>query len=295
MRDLHILSGPDAGSSFELREGANYIGRSEENTIQIRDETVSRRHLRILKKSETYLMTDLGSRNCTFFNGNYLIPGIEVEVKKGTPIAIGMTIMGIGDEFSQSMLPLVGSLGLTRETGNSSGLFSVHKEKTNQKKLELLYKITDLLRRNLSKKDTLEIQLETFLQVLARVDRATFILVGERTGEIVESISRSKGNGDTVKSAFSQEIVARVLDERKPLIINDTDNEETESDLANTLKMENVKSVMCIPMMAFSELFGVLYVDSLNKAYPFAEEDITLFQDIANRTAAFLLSEALTG
>ena len=134
MGNLHILSGPDAGSSFELREGANYVGRSGENTIQIRDETVSRSHLRILKKSETYFLTDLGSRNCTFFNGNYLIPGIEVEIKKDTLIAIGMTIMGIGDEFSQPMLPLVDSLGLTRETGNSSGLFSVHKEKTNQKK-----------------------------------------------------------------------------------------------------------------------------------------------------------------
>jgi len=43
---LYVLKGPQAGKSFDLRDGANYIGRSSQD-IQIDDPTVSREHLKI--------------------------------------------------------------------------------------------------------------------------------------------------------------------------------------------------------------------------------------------------------
>lgn len=294
MANLHILSGPDTGLSFNLKGGVNYIGRSRENDIEIKDETVSRRHLRIFKKSETYFVTDLGSRNGTFMNGNYLAPGIEVQIKKNEPIAIGMTIAGIGNEACPPLLPLLDSLGLTQMTGSSSGFFLVHKERTNQKKLELVYKVSDLLQRTSSKGDMLEILLETFLVFLDRIDRAVFVLIKPGTTEIEQSISKSKGNRGGIPCGFPEKIVARVLSEKKPLIINDTRNAATEGELAGTLEIENIASVLCIPMMSFSELVGVLYMDSLGNPYPFAKEDVILFEDIANRTAAFVLCENLT-
>jgi GAF domain-containing protein len=67
-----------------------------------------------------------------------------------------------------------------------------------------------------------------------------------------------------------------------------------EAELASTLKMENITSVMCVPVMSFSEIVGVIYLYSMEKPYPFAPEDIPFFEDIAHRTAAFALFEALT-
>lgn len=294
MGKLHVLNGPDTGLCLELKEGANYIGRSPQNDIQLKDETVSRRHLRILKKSERYFLSDLESQNGTFVDGKSLTPGIEVEVRKDVPIAIGMTIIGIGDEACLQTRPFLDSVGLTKETGNNSGIFSVHKEKTNQKKLELVYKVTELLRQNLSKKETLEILLVIFLELLAKVDRAAFVLVEQGTRRMVQSLSKTKEDRGISASGFSEKIVERVLEERKPLIINDARKEDTEPELVGTLEMENITSVMCIPMMSFSELVGVIYVDSQDKPYPFAQEDIILFEDIANRTAAFVLFEGLT-
>ncbi|MGD9042046.1 MAG: FHA domain-containing protein, partial [Desulfobacteraceae bacterium] len=63
MAKLYILNGPEIGRSFELREMATYVGRSSDNDIQIRDKTVSRRHLKIVKRGSRYLITDLDSRN----------------------------------------------------------------------------------------------------------------------------------------------------------------------------------------------------------------------------------------
>jgi GAF domain-containing protein len=88
--------------------------------------------------------------------------------------------------------------------------------------------------------------------------------------------------------------VRRVLKEKQSVTITDAQNEATEAELASALKMENITSVMCVPMMSFSEIVGAIYVDSIQNPYPFAPEDILLFEDIAQRTAAFVQFEALT-
>jgi pSer/pThr/pTyr-binding forkhead associated (FHA) protein len=59
MTKLHILNGPDMGQSFMLVDGATYLGRSIDNDIRIQDKTVSRRHLRIVKKGSKYFVIGL--------------------------------------------------------------------------------------------------------------------------------------------------------------------------------------------------------------------------------------------
>jgi pSer/pThr/pTyr-binding forkhead associated (FHA) protein len=129
MTNLHILNGPEIGRSFELRDVATYVGRSPDNDVQIADKTVSRKHLKIVKRGNKYLITDLNSRNKTFFNGNYLAPGLELEVREGMPIAIGMSLICLGEGCITQMMPLFDSIGLTKETDEQSGIFLVHGDK----------------------------------------------------------------------------------------------------------------------------------------------------------------------
>ena len=293
MTELHILNGEDSGLSFQLEEGTNYVGRSRESDIRIKDPMVSRRHLRIVRESTRYSLTDLGSRNGTFFKGKYLTPGLEVEIEKGVPIVIGMTILGIGSGSLQNMTLLLDSMGLTRETDNASGIFAIHKEKTNQKKLELVYTVTDVLQKGLSKDDSLEILLDVFLELLVRIDTATFVLVDPDTGKIIQAISKSRENGGNRVSAYSEAVVSRVLAGKKPLVVVDAKKEESDEELAITLQMRNATSVMCIPMISFSDVHGVIYLESIKKPYPFPPEDVLLFEDIARRTAAFIMVQHL--
>jgi pSer/pThr/pTyr-binding forkhead associated (FHA) protein len=129
MVKLYVLSGPRKGLSFDLKEGRTYIGRSSENDIQIEDRTVSRRHLRILKAGNTYYISDLRSRNGTFFNGNYLAPGIELEIKEGVPITIGMSVICFGEICKKHMLPFLDSIGLSKKASEESGIFEKHRRK----------------------------------------------------------------------------------------------------------------------------------------------------------------------
>lgn len=65
---LTVLQGSDRGRTFRLEETA-VVGRSFQADIQLFDSTVSRRHCRLEKVGESYLLTDLGSLNGTYVNG----------------------------------------------------------------------------------------------------------------------------------------------------------------------------------------------------------------------------------
>ena len=284
MTKLHILNGPKIGRSYELSDVATYIGRSLDNDIQIKDITVSRRHAKIVKRGNKYFITDLKSQNGTFFNGNYIAPGLELELKEGVPIAIGMSVICLGEGCKEQMMPFLDSIGLTKETGKESGIFVEHRDKTNQRKLELLYKVSDLLTENLPINETLEKILDYVFDLLKRIDRAAFILVDPATEWILDVISRTaKPSADTT-TVYCPDVVRGVMENREPLVISNVEV-EMENELIDTLKILKIESVMCVPLMSGSQIMGVLYVDSLERPFGFRKEDLSLFVDLCQRTA----------
>jgi pSer/pThr/pTyr-binding forkhead associated (FHA) protein len=122
----------------------------------LEDRTVSRRHLKIVKNGNDFFVTDLNSRNGTLYDGAVLPPGVVVPIREGEPIAVGMCIIGLGQKCSETMVTIFESAGITTEITAESGIFRVHKNKTNQKKLELLYKVSRLLDKGLSVDEVLE-------------------------------------------------------------------------------------------------------------------------------------------
>ncbi|WP_285597171.1 FtsK/SpoIIIE domain-containing protein [Kineosporia sp. NBRC 101731] len=54
---LRVLSGPDAGRSFSLRPGENWLGRSASCDIQLRDPMVSRQHAQITASRDSLTVT----------------------------------------------------------------------------------------------------------------------------------------------------------------------------------------------------------------------------------------------
>jgi hypothetical protein len=281
MSNLYVLAGPQIGKVFELRDGANYIGRSSKD-IQIEDSTVSREHVKITARGGRYYLTDLKSQNRTFFNGNYLAPGLELEVKEGIPIAIGMTVLCIGHGCREEMISFMDSIGLSSETGSESGIYQVHKERTNQKKLELLYRVSDVLEENLPVKEVCKKILQHVFDFLKNIDRGIFIFIDPASREITETISKPEHLSDKTMS-YLRDIVARVATDQKPLVISNAHTEKDE--LADTLKLLKVESVLCVPMFIQSEVVGFLYIDSLERPYGFRFEDVALFKDLSQRVS----------
>ncbi|MEJ2724851.1 MAG: FHA domain-containing protein [Deltaproteobacteria bacterium] len=288
MTKLYILNGPNMGESFELRDGYTYLGRSAKNDIQIEDKTVSRRHLRIGKRAGKYLVTDLKSRNGTFYNGKYILSPFELEIKEGVPIAIGMTLICIGEGCVERIIPYFDSLELTKDTGEQSGIFEVHKHRTNQRKLELLYSVTDTLSEGLPLNKALTRILSHMLDLLGRVDTGAFILVDPETRAFGDVIAASLKPMADSPIAYCSDLVRRVIDERKPVAISNVQAEESE--LIGTLKIQRIQSVMCLPLLNGSDIMGAVYFDSVGKRYEFSQQDVSFFADLSQQIAAAIQS-----
>jgi predicted Zn finger-like uncharacterized protein len=81
----------------------------------VNDPFVSRNHLRILKKGAKYFIKDMGSKNGTFINGNQIKPDVEIEIKEGVPIVIGMSVIGLVEASVDNVMPFFDSLDFAQE------------------------------------------------------------------------------------------------------------------------------------------------------------------------------------
>src|SRR3954447_20185694 len=67
---LVVLSGPDAGRVLKLDEGQRYsIGSAADRALVLRDPKVSRRHLEVEVLGDGIRLTDLESKNGSFYEG----------------------------------------------------------------------------------------------------------------------------------------------------------------------------------------------------------------------------------
>jgi hypothetical protein len=287
MSKLYILNGPDMGRSYELPDGVTYLGRSIDNDIRIEDKTVSRRHLRIVKKGSTYVVMDLKSRSGTFYNGAYLASGVDHEVKKAVPIAIGMSVVCIGGKPREEIVSFLDSVELAWESGEQSGMFEVHRERTNQKKLELFYRVAAALSKHSPLDEVLREILDHILDLLSRIDRAAFVLLAPDTETITDVISQPRALSDETHPLYCGDVVRRAIKGRLPMVISNAQSLK-EDELADTLKVLNIESVLCLPLISGPRILGAMYFDSRRRLYGFSREDVQLFNDRGRRIVGAL-------
>jgi adenylate cyclase len=283
MSKLYILNGPEIGQSFKLRDGFNFLGRSLDNEIRLTDKTVSRKHLRIARRGDNYLVRDLKSRNGTFANGGFISPGKEVEIREGVPIAIGTTVICIGQECKEQMTPFLDSIELMEETNELNRTLDMQPDRAAVKKLTFLYKVSNVLAEDLPLKRTLEIILVQIFELLKRIDRGVFVLVDPETENVEQIIYKSNKPGDYAPTVYCADVVRRVISSRKPVLVSDARSEE--SDFADTLDLLKIESVLCVPLISASDVLGAIYVDSLKRPYGFRREDLALMVNLSERIA----------
>lgn len=86
-----VVAGPDAGREFPLARGSAYIGRERGCDVLLTDQSVSRRHARLVV-AETVEIVDLGSANGVTVGGEQVS---RVVVKPGDVLQIGDTELEI--------------------------------------------------------------------------------------------------------------------------------------------------------------------------------------------------------
>ncbi len=66
---IKVLTGPVSGTTYQIKPGDNIVGREANCDLQIPHASISRKHFKITKQNENYILQDLSSSNGTFVNG----------------------------------------------------------------------------------------------------------------------------------------------------------------------------------------------------------------------------------
>jgi two-component system, cell cycle response regulator len=88
---IHHKEKDQQGKRLELVSGTARIGRDEDSELVLLDEGVSRRHVRVERSGDAWLVMDVGSRNGTLLNGAPL-SGVK-RLKNGDLLKLGSVII----------------------------------------------------------------------------------------------------------------------------------------------------------------------------------------------------------
>ncbi|MCJ7596822.1 MAG: FHA domain-containing protein [Desulfobacterales bacterium] len=284
MTKLFIISGTEEARAVEVGRNSVSIGRSPSNDIQIRDKFISRSHLKVVKKGKRYFIKDLESSNGTFVDGIRIAPWKKCEVREGAPVVIGMSVVCLGERCSQDIFSVLNALDFPRAERRRAIAFEQDRPHTMKKNMALLYEVAMVLMQSHEIDEMLEKILKAVFDLLGRIERGAIIVVDPMTGDMREVISRVRPHVVDHPNAFSQEVIERVLHDCRALVVSDSDAEE-KGGLRDTLKLSKIRSVMCIPLISRSRVRGVIYVDSMTRAYGFRKEDLFLLSSLSGPVA----------
>lgn len=293
MPKLIAVDGLPKDQSFEIGTGTVFIGRSSTNDIQIRDSTVSRKQLKIFTIGNKLFVEDLKSTNGTWVNDELITPGEGFEIGEGDRISIGTTVLKLIDVSAKPQLDVkdVSASPSSFDAETTAHLPSERRTPT-PKNLELISKVSELLRKSMRANDILEKTLEYLMAALPRIDRAAVLLYDAETGDIKEVISKSRSDPWDEAVRYSRSIVGKVLETGKAVRMSNTDYEAPD-DFSESMRDMKIRSAMCVPVISKSEMRGAIYVDSIQGPYGFRKEDLLLLNSLSGPMAVAIENEML--
>ncbi len=119
---IQIIEGVRAGTVFEIKEYEDFlIGRGRNCHLNLADDATSREHCLLRRDWTGVTIKDLNSRNGVLINGVRIKPNLEVSLKHGDQITIGLHTMIFKDPFAASFSQKLGNVWLD-DDGDIDGM-----------------------------------------------------------------------------------------------------------------------------------------------------------------------------
>jgi pSer/pThr/pTyr-binding forkhead associated (FHA) protein len=295
MPKLRIIEGSYEGQSFDLTGNTVFVGRSSRNDIQIKDTAISRKQIKIFLIGGKYFVEDLKSTNGTLINGGLITPGEGFEVGEGDTISIGNTVMQVSElpktRVSASRQPVTQQSSLSERQIEKA---SEDRRSRTPRNLELVLKISELLKESLTIDEFLEKVIDHFLDALPRIDRAAIFLFDSQNKQVKKVIGRSRDKQEGERLSYSKTVVDRVVSDGKAIRMSNTAY-EPDLGLGGDEGAAMIKSVLCVPMMISAQICGAIYVDSYRVPYGFRRDDLLLLNSLSGSVAVAIENARLKG
>ncbi len=266
-----VLVSPEGDRRFALQDDIALIaGRELACALPILDPRVSRRHAEVRSRATDVELTDLGSRNGTWINGQRIEHG---SAHAGDVVGFGgvsFMLIDAASELAGSIYhpALPSSPTIVRERSmppRDAALAEVAGKRLAQLVASA---------QRLGAVNSVESMLQTIVDdlfITLAADRVA-VLLPDSVGALVPRIARDRLGSDVVR-AVPRGIAEGVAERQVALLTHDA-REDTRTAGATVLR-QAVRSAMAAPLLGDgSATLGVLYVDNTQDTHAFADADL---------------------
>jgi adenylate cyclase len=301
-----IISAPDGKNGIlELNKPVITMGRGNANDLVLNDPSVSRFHAVIKLRNNSIFIADRGSTNGLLLNDKKITK--ETELKDGDVALVGLyklLLENAGEEGiqvrrgewpstlnhimhghdEQAGLSRSGPMPQSDLTDLSSRVKKLERENYL---LTVLYEAGKALNSKLALEDICE-QVVSLACLIEGVERGFVMLFDER-GEVMRQSEvryRDPANsGNKPQIILSQSVLEMIRKEKQPILIENVTEDERFAG-SESLRISGLRSAMCAPLVGKERLFGILYVDNLERASAFTQEELNVFALVAAQAGA---------
>jgi len=285
---------PTVGVPFEIEPEGEVviIGRSSDAGIVVADRSMSRRHARLVRGDDGWVIEDLGSRNGTLLDGSR-VDG-SMPIRAGSTLKIGSTTINVGAPAGKTA-GVIGS-GISGHTvfksaaelleepeEISSGSLRAPDDMLRRytEKLRLLNEVHQSLDRALPLDDLLELILDRAFDSL-RPEEGTIFLKGD-DGDYHRVATRSIKEKDP-RTLYSSNLMQEVIEKGQAALVFDTTVDERFNQ-AMSLLDAGVRSLVAAPLLDPSGALGMIVLGSTLGTRHFNEDDMELLTSLASVAA----------
>jgi len=284
MAKIQVLEGPMSGAQFELEKEVIFVGRSTGNDIKIRDEAVSRRHIKIFSVESCYFIEDLKTKNGTMINGEPLDAGFARLITEDDRIQLGSTVIrldGIGFNKPPITVEEIEPHGLEeKEEAKSSRAYSGEERRSRAfKEMNFIYDLLQPMGEKPNTNQLLEKVTEFLFENYPRIDRVSAFLFDDEKNRMEEVVSRSNRENDETRSSYTKAIVDQVMQDGKIVTIY-LKADAARDGFTNDLDTLAVMAVICLPLMTEGKVRGAINIEGFRESNPVRKEDFLLMKTI---------------
>ena len=301
---LIALSGPAAGSVFELEADVTTVGREPDNDIVLEAQYVSRHHCQFEKIDDGFRVVDKGSHNGTAVND---VPVTERTLSAGDRISLGGASFLFTDPSAEPAEPALELEDTPLPTGATVQLkardavyleperlqTAALESQETQKALSAMLEMIGLGVLSASDKNVGEALPDKILNQFVAIvpaDRSA-VLMGD-SPESLEVLTMRP-----TPFAVSRTVLGKVLVEKTALVSNDV---ATDSGSGKSLLASKVRALACFPLLIHgghdghdghdgdNRVIGAIYLDTQDPKTSFPDDQIELLMGLASVAATTL-------
>jgi len=277
---LAAISGRLKGAVFNVSDEGTVIGRETSVNLCIAESAVSRRHSKLEKSGDDYVINDLDSLNGTFVND---VPVKTRVLQHGDRVRIGesqfLFLLFEGGESSKSSQIELDERqvvsGSTVQVRFDDALYLMARD------LSALMKVSTTINAIRGLEELQERLLMLLFEVVP-AQRGAILLSAEGSLEPTSVFGLDRAHGKDQTVIVSRTIIRQVMRDGVSLLTSNTLDPKLGTD---SLISAGAKFVMCVPLMMFDHIIGVIYLDSTDPQDQFNKDHLQLVTAISGIAA----------